>query len=144
MSLSVDTHVLRAASHEAVGAFVPTPHRPRHPIMSDTVGRRDRFLAPGSSWLYLKLYGERHHEDNAIAKLVRPFATDLMDCGAADGRFFIRYADPKTHIRLRFSGNRDRITSEALPRCARWACELVEKSEVDTYDQGTFLLLVAG
>lgn len=56
----------------------------------------------GSEWLYYKFYAGIKTADKLLADVVRPLTQDLIDKKSIDKFFFIRYADPENHIRLRF------------------------------------------
>lgn len=102
------------------------------------IGRADRYVVPGGNWLFLKLYGERSREDALVATVIRPFVEELVRAGIVAGWFFIRYSDPSPHIRLRFSGERARIVSEALPMCADWGGGLTNEGLIDYYSIDTY------
>ena len=70
---------------------------------------------PGSDWLYVKLYGPAAGEDALLTGPVRDLAGRCSTTGDADGWFFLRYADPEPHLRLRLHGEPDRLLAGALP-----------------------------
>lgn len=72
-------------------------------------------FAPGSEWLYLKLYGGQSSGDRLLQEAAAPLAARFLASGAADGWFFIRYGDPDPHLRLRFHGAPARLYGEVLP-----------------------------
>ncbi|MFD2082927.1 lantibiotic dehydratase [Actinopolymorpha cephalotaxi] len=84
-----------------------------------------RLRPPGTDWLYLTLYGPAAGEDALIAGQVRDFAGGLVADGAADGWFFLRYADSGRHLRLRLHGSPEALTTQVLPRVTTWAAGLV-------------------
>jgi lantibiotic biosynthesis protein len=95
---------------------------------------------PGSEWLFVKLYCPRNFENDVLADSLPPFANNAIAAGLADSWFFIRYADPDTHIRLRFHGNPERLKGLLLPHICEWAgtlmaSELCAKFSFDTYEQ---------
>ncbi|HEX8348326.1 MAG TPA: lantibiotic dehydratase, partial [Hymenobacter sp.] len=60
-----------------------------------------RTFFPGSEWLYMKIYCGAHLSDRILLEgLLEPLET-LRAGGVIDKFFFIRYADPHYHIRLR-------------------------------------------
>ena len=70
---------------------------------------------------------------------VRAFARDVAGEGFADW-FFIRYSDPRRHIRLRFRGEPARLLADLLPRVTAWATDLIssgvcQRFSIDTYDR---------
>lgn len=60
-----------------------------------------RTFSLGSEWLYFKLYGGVQSADTILAEAVAPLMTELLAEKKIDSWFFIRYADPDKHIRLR-------------------------------------------
>lgn len=64
-----------------------------------------RYFIPGREWLYLKIYTGYKSADNILVDYLLPFMTSLMNSKKIDYYFFIRYADPKFHIRLRLHVN---------------------------------------
>jgi thiopeptide-type bacteriocin biosynthesis protein len=66
-------------------------------------------------------------------------AGNALAAGLADSWFFIRYADPDPHLRLRFHGLPDRLSSQLFGQVCHWAGGLVERGVCarfvfDTYD----------
>jgi thiopeptide-type bacteriocin biosynthesis protein len=102
----------------------------------------DLLQMPGGEWLYAKLYaGESAQEAivrTRLGELVDEVA--LTECGV-DGWFFLRYADPEPHLRLRFHGKRDSLWTTLLPRLHDWATGLrqdglLARCVLDSYDPG--------
>jgi thiopeptide-type bacteriocin biosynthesis protein len=56
----------------------------------------------GDQWLYYKFYTGPKTADIILTRLVKPLAETLLASGDIDKWFFIRYADPKIHTRVRF------------------------------------------
>jgi thiopeptide-type bacteriocin biosynthesis protein len=113
---------------------VRTPSR-RSPAASS-----DRLRPPGSDWLFAKLYCPRAFEDDLLTGPVGEFGQEVLATGAVDDWFFIRYADPDPHLRLRFRGNPGRLTREILPHFCAWANGLLSEDLCtrwcfDTYDR---------
>jgi len=61
-----------------------------------------RSFALGSEWTYLKVYCGAKWADKILADYLRPCISELQELGLIEEWFFIRYADPKPHLRLRF------------------------------------------
>lgn len=55
----------------------------------------------GSEWLYYKLYCGQKVANRVLLAVVQPLAEELLAQGLIDNWFFIRYADPDNHLRLR-------------------------------------------
>ena len=60
-----------------------------------------RIFIPGSEWVYFKLYTGTKTSDAIIKKEMYGYVREMMKNGIIDQWFFIRYADPDFHIRLR-------------------------------------------
>jgi lantibiotic biosynthesis protein len=60
-----------------------------------------RTLPPGGNWLYAKLYGGPVVLDEVIIDLL-PLIDALIRQGLVARWFFVRYADPREHLRVRF------------------------------------------
>lgn len=74
------------------------------------INNLQRTFILGDQWLYYKFYTGPKTADIILTRMVKPMAETLLESGDIDKWFFIRYADPKLHSRVRF-----RITSpEAL------------------------------
>ena len=99
-----------------------------------------RTFPPGSEWLYAKLYTGSSTADTVLRDLVAPVAGEALGSGAADSWFFIRYADPQWHLRLRFHGDPRRLHGEVLPGLQEGAAALMEEGllwsfQTDTYQR---------
>jgi thiopeptide-type bacteriocin biosynthesis protein len=99
-----------------------------------------RLRPPGSDWLFLKLYCPTSLEEELIAGPVRNFSAFVTAAGLAISWFFVRYADPDPHLRLRFSGNPDVLLGRLLPEACSWARDLIANGAcvrfaIDTYDR---------
>jgi thiopeptide-type bacteriocin biosynthesis protein len=100
----------------------------------------DRLRPPGSEWLLAKLYCPRVFENELLTGPVAEFCEEALATGAADDWFFIRYADPDPHLRLRFRGAPERLTGDLVPRICAWAETLIRSGmgtrlSFDTYER---------
>jgi thiopeptide-type bacteriocin biosynthesis protein len=127
-TLEALTPELGALTHSGLGALT----RPRSPCR--------RVFVPGSEWAYVKLYAGPITVDRLVRDVVGPLA-DEADAGGLIRRwFFVRYADPHVHLRLRFEGEPARPQQELLPRLreaiAPWLHDgRIWKVQVDTYER---------
>ncbi|MBK8594103.1 MAG: lantibiotic dehydratase [Holophagales bacterium] len=133
--------------HELVVPFVRVPEsqRPAAPPPSPvgvaaTAPGFARIFPPGSEWLYAKLYGGTTTADRLLVEGIGPLARAALASGAADRWFFIRYADPRDHLRVRFHGEPRRLHGEVLPAleaaaAAHLGSGLVWKVQLDTYER---------
>ncbi|HEX2195493.1 MAG TPA: thiopeptide-type bacteriocin biosynthesis protein, partial [Actinomycetota bacterium] len=97
-----------------------------------------RSFPPGSEWLYAKLFSGTAVADSLLLDVVRPLVRDAQRSGAADAWFFIRYADPDPHLRVRLHGDPERLTGEVLP-ALRSALEPELEGRVWRMEVGTYV-----
>jgi class I lanthipeptide synthase len=113
-------------AHELVVPFVRTAPAPSRPAARQLVRvdpARARF-APGSEWLYVRLYTGETVADAVLTTHVSALV------GGAERWFFLRYRDPDFHLRVRLGGEPAALRSVALPED-----ELVWRVEVGTYQR---------
>ena len=127
--------------HEVVVPFVCTdaaapiirgPSRVTAPIQ--------RRFVPGSEWLYAKLYCSGSVADRLLVEVVAPLVAKVRADAAIDGWFFLRYADPDPHLRVRLHGTPDALRDGVLPALHDAVAELLDDGSVsrlvlDTYDR---------
>ncbi|MFJ8621999.1 lantibiotic dehydratase [Kitasatospora sp. NPDC093550] len=110
------------------------PPAPPPRARSAPVARADRLRPPGSDWTYLKLYGDRQEEDALLAGAVRDLVADLAP--HSDRRFFLRYADPEPHLRLRLRGDPALLVPALADRAAALlAAGHLTRFGFDVYDR---------
>lgn len=93
-----------------------------------SAGREEHMVYPFEEWLYLKLYCNENREEELIAFSIPEFCEALKEKLGID-YFFMRYMDPKPHIRLRFHGERARLFS-AMPLIMDWCRELSKSRRI--------------
>ncbi|MGW2487268.1 lantibiotic dehydratase [Streptomyces sp. NPDC001606] len=93
----------------------------RHPAGAP-VEIPSRRYPPGSEWSYVKLYAAFERHDEIIAGPLRELIAELRAEDAVDRWFYIRYADPRPHLRIRVRSER----SSVLGRLAAWGRSLVD------------------
>lgn len=98
-----------------------------------------RNFTPGSRWLYAKLYCGTKSAQVILKEFIAELTRNLIRGELIDQWFFIRYADPDHHIRIRFyTTNPDKDMPEILRRFQQ-GCEpyiengLIHKVQFDTY-----------
>ncbi len=101
-----------------------------------------RSFPPGSEWLYLKVYTGSSTADGILREAIGPAVREAIAVGDADSWFFIRYADPEWHLRIRLHGDPRNLLIHALPRLERAVSPLLEhgrawKIQLDTYERET-------
>jgi thiopeptide-type bacteriocin biosynthesis protein len=126
-------------THELIIPFVKakSDHSVRPPVVSPSTVRRQ--FPPGSEWLFAKIYSGRGLADRILCDVVRPLAESTMSSGVADAWFFIRYADPEPHLRLRFHGDRLRLSGELLPTLESTFASLVADGRIARWQLDTYV-----
>ncbi|NER12570.1 hypothetical protein GWK08_03890 [Leptobacterium flavescens] len=102
--------------------------------------KTQRSFIIGDKWLYYKLYTGPKTADMILTEIVNPVATELIKQGAIDQWFFIRYADPKHHLRVRFHYNDPSRVAEIInalhiPFRSFIEEDLLWKIQLDTYQR---------
>ena len=104
-----------AHTNEVVIPWINTyarPFRPFSPILSQN-GQRSVII--GGGWIFFKIYCGVKSADKLLVEVILPIANELVERRIVDKWFFIRYADPDHHLRVRFSGKGD-FYSEVIRR----------------------------
>ncbi len=89
----------------------------------------------------MKLYGNSKRKEELVCFYLMPFCQKLISKGEIEKFFFLRYADPERHLRLRMKGNTDNIQQKVIPKVNRWFKELAQeggmlnKAIIDTYSR---------
>ncbi|MDV9193677.1 thiopeptide-type bacteriocin biosynthesis protein, partial [Streptomyces sp. SR27] len=102
-----------------------------------------RAVLPGGEWLYAKVYVPEGLQDQVLSRhLSRLVDSDAVRAAGPEGWFFLRYADPDPHLRLRFRGKPETLWPVLLPAVREWAEELrdaglTDRLVLDTYDPET-------
>ncbi|MFI0220381.1 lantibiotic dehydratase [Streptomyces lydicus] len=106
-------------------AATPAPAPLRRP--APAAGGRPTLHLPGGEWLYAKVYIPEalHHRvlTRFLGQLTNPSL--LREC-RVDSWFFLRYADPDPHLRLRFHGKEKSLWGSFLPALRSWMENLHE------------------
>ncbi|MEU9116372.1 lantibiotic dehydratase [Streptomyces sp. NPDC048483] len=93
---------------------------------------------PGGEWLYAKLYVPERHQLAVVTRHLGRLI-DQVSGPLTDTWFFLRYADPEPHLRLRLHGREQSLWGELLPELRSWAAELgdeglLSRLVLDTYE----------
>jgi lantibiotic biosynthesis protein len=104
------------------------------------VPERSRRFEPGSEWLYVKLYGPKSAADRLLTQTIAPVRERLRLAELIDRWFFIRYADPDRHLRVRFHGRPRDLLREVLPAVHEALAPALDQGVVyrislDTYER---------
>ena len=125
-------------TNEIVVPFVRVPAKevPAHaaPPAVPAVAPVRRSFAPGSEWLYAKLYTGSATADQILTEAIAPLVA-----GRAPW-FFLRYADPHWHVRLRVHGEPAWLYGELMPRLAEATRAMLDdgrmwRLQLDTYQR---------
>jgi len=99
------------------------------------VSRNDRLKMLGSEWTYFKVFGCGAWMENLIVYYLSPFATELLNNKLIDEYFFMRYADPEPHIRIRFKSDN---AMQNIPKYAEWLSNLCHEKVISRYEVGCY------
>ncbi|MEV4190618.1 lantibiotic dehydratase [Streptomyces toxytricini] len=96
----------------------------------------------GGDWTHLKLYAAVSRHDDILAGDLPALIRGLRDEGLIDRWFFIRYADPHPHVRIRVRKASGADAAAPLLRLVGWAKALVDAGlaadlAVVSYDRET-------
>lgn len=64
--------------------------------------KNKRIFFPGDQWLYFKIYSNEMDIDNILLDVIDPVIKTLLKRNIILKWFYIRYADPESHLRIRF------------------------------------------
>ena len=97
-------------------------------------------FGPGSQWLYAKLYlGDQAFEE--LLRDVAPLISRWRESTVVDRWFFVRYADPEPHLRVRFrttAMHNTTLRDDLLGQLERLLAEgRLIRYAFDTYDPST-------
>jgi len=88
----------------------------------------------------MKLYAGPLAVDDLVRETIGPVAAGLVAEELAQRWFFVRYADPHGHLRVRLAGDPQRLQQEVLPRLRDALAPALEdgrvwKLQLDTYER---------
>jgi lantibiotic biosynthesis protein len=132
-------------THELIVPFLVSKGAPAQPtsMSASSPGEEAqtpiRSFAPGSSWLYCKMYTGTATADDVLCRVIRPLSTLAKELGAPRW-FFIRYADPDWHVRFRIEGAPAVLWQTLVPRLYEELSPLLQngqvwKMQLDTYER---------
>jgi thiopeptide-type bacteriocin biosynthesis protein len=130
--------VLRASPSGAEPRPITAPVRPTN--FEQKITFPDRVRLPGSDWLFAKFYCDRDQENHLLTGPLRQLCEMIETSGLAQQWFFLRYADPDPHLRVRWKGDPEILIRHLLPEITRFTANLTEDGMVsrlviDTYDR---------
>jgi lantibiotic biosynthesis protein len=129
-------------THEIIVPFVKeTLSKPAVTAAKSTlVETKSRSFAPGSKWLYAKLYAGKSAIDQLLIHAIPDLLNELKELKISEQWFFVRYNDPESHLRLRIFGNPVKLIKEAQPLLnsvfQKWFEKgLIWRIQYDTYER---------
>lgn len=107
---------------------------------NNTQKKIKRTFILGDEWLYYKFYSGPKTADLILTEMIKPAAEQLLSGGYIDRWFFIRYNDPKLHLRVRFHLTKPEFifnVVQMLQSLSRSYIEqdLIWKVQVDSYQR---------
>jgi thiopeptide-type bacteriocin biosynthesis protein len=97
-----------------------------------------RHFPPASEWLYLKIVSGAAEADRLLVDVVGPIVRDALAAGVANRWFFVRYAEPEQHLRVRIHGSPQRLLGEILPRFRAALAPLLDEAIVSSLQLDTY------
>ena len=99
-----------------------------------------RTFVIGDEWLYYKLYCGLKTADEILTQAIKPVSEELLKNDSIDKWFFIRYSDPKLHLRVRFHLNNSQNISQIINLINNATKSFIEddllwKIQIDTYQR---------
>ncbi|MFD1992768.1 lantibiotic dehydratase [Paenibacillus nicotianae] len=101
-----------------------------------TIDLHQRLKIPFDEWLFIKLYGKQSREEELIAFEMERFFTELNQSYDAK-HFFMRYMDPKPHIRLRINSQTQQLL-EIFPIILSWLQQLQQRDMISDFVIGSY------
>lgn len=117
----------------------PAP-APAPPPLAAARSRGSHAHVPGGEWLYAKLYVPEPFQAQVLTRHLHHLTDPaVLAAAGADTWFFLRYADPDAHLRLRVHGKPAQLWPVLLPQLRLWAeglrdAGLAGRLVLDTYD----------
>jgi thiopeptide-type bacteriocin biosynthesis protein len=125
-------------AHEVVIPYVRTSavSLTAAPICPD----ENRNFHCGSEWLYSKVFVGRADADRLLSDCIAPLIAGLRRDGLISRWFFVRFAQPAWHVRLRFQGEQQGLIREVLPRLQAALADAIDRqavwrTQIDVYER---------
>ncbi|KAF6659318.1 lantibiotic dehydratase [Paenibacillus polymyxa] len=103
------------------------------------VSSAQRVHFPGGVWFYAKLYGMESRQNEFIGLYWDECIRQAKEMGIVEYAYYIRYADPESHIRVRFKMSSEKLVPDFFTMFHDWAKVwiregLITKFVIDTYE----------
>jgi thiopeptide-type bacteriocin biosynthesis protein len=92
----------------------------------------------GEEWLYYKIYCGSYSADNILIETISPIVIELQKRNLVDYWFFIRYNDPKSHLRVRFHLSNVDFIQQVIQIMALHFRKLIREDTVYEINIGTY------
>lgn len=104
------------------------------------ISSKERILLPGDEdWWYYNIYcSDNSVIDDLIADEISTICEELLNKKIIKKYFFMRYADPDVHIRLRIQVDHDNINLNRILEINNWLSILKEKNKIKKVTLGTY------
>jgi len=113
------------------------PARTVH-LVSHVASQQERVFYPGSTWNYVKLYCTEAQQEEIIAGPMHDLICQLREQDLIDRWFFLRYADPEPHLRLRIHTPESKQIQSALSTLLSWSHQLATQGLIQHYTFDTY------
>ncbi len=94
--------------------FTPAKMPPAAMIQAPAEVPLERNFAPGGEWLYLKIYCGNRIAEELLSGYFAETIPQWQEDGLFEQTFFLRFADPQPHIRLRFLNSKRPAANDYL------------------------------
>ncbi|SNR95213.1 thiopeptide-type bacteriocin biosynthesis domain-containing protein [Flavobacterium sp. ov086] len=92
----------------------------------------------GEEWLYYKIYCGSYSADTILVETISPVIFELQKRKLVDYWFFIRYNDPKNHLRLRLHLNKVEEIQEVIQIMTSYLSKLIKEETAYEINVGTY------
>ncbi|MGP3973511.1 lantibiotic dehydratase [Streptomyces sp. 8N114] len=110
--------------------------QPRSTTAQGRGGREDpedRIKRVGSDWLAVKLYAEPDAHDTLLGVGLAALAEQMSERYGVAAPFFVRYADPAPHLRVRFFVPEEAARQDVLRDVTAWAYDLARGGQISDH-----------
>jgi thiopeptide-type bacteriocin biosynthesis protein len=141
MLITPASHWFRAGGRPYAAEFVFSLERTRPPPVDARarvaiVPHEERIRPPMGDWVYLKCYAPRDMADDVIVRVIAPALARAEQALGPLPWFFVRYADPRFHLRIRIAcGAR---AADVVALLARTMQPLIDDGEVERFSFETY------
>jgi len=129
-------------SSEFIIPFIKNPKysspKPFKPSKYTFFSNKDRLKIFGSDWVYLKCYMDSSLENPFLVEECNRFGQKCLEDGLIQGWFFIRYADPMPHLRIRFHVSKKEGLFDFISLMHEWSSELFTNQLIKNLILGTY------